>query len=43
MANKIKLRAVKNVTLSTNSEQSNTVIQSISHILILLFSAAQGP
>jgi len=31
-------RAVKNITLSTN-----TVTQSIRHILILLFSAAQGP
>ena len=35
---KMKLRAVKNITLSTN-----TVTQSIRHILILLFSMAQGP
>ena len=33
-----ELRAVKNITPNTN-----TVTQSIRHILILLFSAAQGP
>jgi len=38
IVNKMKLRAVKSITLSTN-----TVTQSIRHILILLFSAAQGP
>jgi len=34
----MKSRAVKNITLSTN-----TVTQCIGHILIFLFSAAQGP
>jgi len=33
----MKLHAEKNITLSTN-----TVTQSIRHILILLFSVAQG-
>jgi len=38
IVNKMKLRAVKNITLSTN-----TVTQSIGHILIFLFSTTQGP